>query len=94
MRPSYQSSQQNALDDARSFSDRSRLDPKARLLKGAKFGDTRYKVHIDGNNLMPARPGQVWATNWRKSFEEFPPRRNPGSFNLSDAMDKVSAGEG
>ena len=28
--------------------------------------------------------------NWLESFNEFPPRQKPGSFNLSDAMDKIS----
>ena len=39
-------------------------------------------------------PAQVYVKNWLKSFEEFPPRQKPGSFNLSDAMDKLSASGG
>ena len=36
------------------------------LLKGKKIGDTTYKVHIDGYNLLPALKGQgEWP---RKSF--------------------------
>jgi len=36
-------------------------------------------------------PAQVYIKNWIESFEQFPPRQKPGSFNLSDAMDKVSS---
>jgi len=39
-------------------------------------------------------PAQVYVKNWLASFEEFPPRQKPGSFNLSDAMDKLSASGG
>jgi len=35
-------------------------------------------------------PAQLYIKKWLDSFEEFPPRQKPGSFNLSDAMDKVS----
>jgi arylsulfatase A-like enzyme len=31
---------------------------KEDLAKGAKFGDTTFKVHLDGYNLMPAFQGQ------------------------------------
>jgi len=31
---------------------------------------------------------------WLDSFREFPPRQKPGSFNLSDAMEALSAGTG
>jgi arylsulfatase len=39
-------------------------------------------------------PAQVYVKNWLESFKEFPPRQKPGSFNLSDAMDKISASGG
>jgi arylsulfatase len=35
-------------------------------------------------------PAQVYVKNWLSSFKDFPPRQKPGSFNLSDAMDKLS----
>jgi arylsulfatase len=35
-------------------------------------------------------PAQVYVKRWLESFKEFPPRQKPGSFNLSDAMDKLS----
>jgi hypothetical protein len=39
-------------------------------------------------------PAQVYAKNWLESFREFPPRQKPGSFNLSDAMDKLGESGG
>jgi len=42
-------------------------DVKANLMKGLKSGDTTYKVHLDGDNLVPYLPGQV-ATSPRESF--------------------------
>ncbi len=35
---------------------------KEQLLKGHKFGDTKYKVHLDGYNLLPSLTGQ--STEW------------------------------
>lgn len=34
-------------------------DVKDRLLKGAKYGDVTYKVHLDGYNLVPYLTGQT-----------------------------------
>ncbi|HEX6851398.1 MAG TPA: arylsulfatase [Candidatus Polarisedimenticolaceae bacterium] len=150
---------------------------KEDLLKGRKVGETTYKVHIDGYNLMPALAGQgawprreflywtddgsvaalrydqwkitflkqeahglhvwmepfvklrapmicnlrsdpferaeyegfgynQWFTDhmfviapagayvgqWLQSFREFPPRQKPGSFNLDNVMEAVTAG--
>jgi hypothetical protein len=31
---------------------------------------------------------------WIKSMEEFPPRQKPGSFNLSQVMEKIQASSG
>ncbi len=39
-------------------------------------------------------PAQVYVKQWLDSFREFPPRQKPGSFNLSDAMEALSAGTG
>jgi arylsulfatase len=39
-------------------------------------------------------PAQVYVQRWLDSFREFPPRQKPGSFNLGDAMDAISAGTG
>jgi len=37
--------------------------------------------------LMPA---QAFVGQWLQSFKEFPLRQKPGSFNLGDAMDKLT----
>ena len=44
-------------------------DPNVKedLLKGKKVGDTTYKVHLDGYNLLPALKGET--TKWPR--EEF-----------------------
>jgi arylsulfatase len=39
-------------------------------------------------------PAQVFVKDWLLSFKDFPPRQKPGSFNLSDAMDKISESGG
>ncbi len=36
-------------------------------------------------------PAQAFVGNWLASFEEFPPRQKPGSFSLSEVMDKLTA---
>jgi arylsulfatase len=35
-------------------------------------------------------PAQAFVANWLSSFEEFPPRQKPGSFSLSQVMDKLT----
>jgi arylsulfatase len=35
-------------------------------------------------------PAQTYVGNWLQSFKDFPPRQKPGSFNLGDAMAKLS----
>ena len=34
-------------------------------------------------------PAQAFVANWLSSFQEFPPRQKPGSFSLSQVMDKL-----
>ena len=35
-------------------------------------------------------PAQAFVGNWLSSFQEFPPRQKPGSFSLSQVMDKLT----
>ena len=35
-------------------------------------------------------PAQSFVANWLSSFEQFPPRQKPGSFSLSQVMDKLT----
>jgi arylsulfatase len=37
-------------------------------------------------------PAGAIVGQWLQSFKEFPPRSKPGSFNLSEVMDKVMTG--
>jgi arylsulfatase len=34
-------------------------------------------------------PAQAFVSNWLSSFEKYPPRQKPGSFSLSQVMDKL-----
>ena len=36
-----------------------------------------------------AVPAQAFVGNWLSSFEKYPPRQKPGSFSLSQVMDKL-----
>jgi arylsulfatase A-like enzyme len=36
-------------------------------------------------------PAQVWASQWLSSFQQFPPRQKPASFNLADVMLKMES---
>jgi arylsulfatase len=35
-------------------------------------------------------PAQAFVSNWLSSFKDFPPRQKPGSFSLSQVMDKLT----
>ena len=35
-------------------------------------------------------PAQAFVANWLSSFQEFPPRQKPGTFSLSQVMDKLT----
>lgn len=35
-------------------------------------------------------PAQVFVSNWLSSFKDYPPRQKPGSFSLSQVMDKLT----
>jgi arylsulfatase len=37
-------------------------------------------------------PAQAYVGNWLKSFEKYPPRQKPASFNLDQVMEQVSKG--
>ncbi len=42
--------------------------------------------------MFALAPAQAFVGKWLQSFKEFPPRQKPGSFNLGDAMDKLTKG--
>jgi hypothetical protein len=35
-------------------------------------------------------PAQGYVGAWLQSFRDFPPRQKPGSFNIGDAMEKLT----
>jgi arylsulfatase len=37
-------------------------------------------------------PAAGYVAQWLQSFREFPPRQKPGSFNLDQVMEAVTAG--
>ncbi len=42
--------------------------------------------------MFALAPAQAYVGKYLQSFKDFPPRQKPGSFNLGDAMDKISEG--
>ncbi len=53
-------------------------DVKEQLVKGMKVGDTTYKVHLDGYNLLPLLTGETTESP-RKEFFYF---GDEGGLNL------------
>jgi hypothetical protein len=39
-------------------------------------------------------PAGAFVGEWLQSFKEFPPRQEPGSFNLDKVMEAISKGAG
>ena len=39
-------------------------------------------------------PAQAFVGQWLQSFREFPPRQKPGSFSLSQVMEKLTSPQG
>lgn len=64
-----------------------RADPYERADHEGTLGYSRWR--IDRAFLLV--PAQAYVSQWLQSFAEFPPRMKPGSFNLSDAMEKLTA---
>jgi arylsulfatase len=42
--------------------------------------------------MFAIAPAAAYVGNWLQSFTEFPPRQEPGSFNLDRVMEAVTAG--
>jgi arylsulfatase len=68
--------------------------PKLFTLRGDPFeradreGIDYGKWRLDRAFLLG--PAAAYVGQWLQSFKEFPPRQKPGSFNLSQVMDKLS----
>jgi hypothetical protein len=61
---------------------------RARRPRGHGLCALAHRPHL---RLVPA---QVFVRSWLESFREFPPRQKPGSFNLGDALEKLTANTG
>jgi arylsulfatase len=67
--------------------------PKLFTLRGDPFERADHegmgygKWRID--RVFALVPAQVFVSKWLSSFQEFPPRMAPGSFSLSQVMDKL-----
>ena len=64
-----------------------RTDPFERAdHEGMGYGQWRAE------RMFALAPAQALVGKYLQSFAKFPPRQKPGSFNLGDAMDKISKG--
>ena len=55
-------------------------------------GEGYFKWMAD--RMYALAPAQAYVAGWLSSFREFPPRQEPGSFSLSNVMDKMTSGRG
>ncbi len=65
-----------------------RMDPFERAQQEDAMGYQRW--YLDRMFLMA--PAASYVGGWLQSFSEFPPRQKPGSFNLEQVMEAVTAG--
>ena len=56
--------------------------------------DSNNYNHWWAEHLPNVFAASAVATEFFKTFEEFPPRQKPGSFNLSNVMDSIKKGAG
>ena len=65
-----------------------RMDPFERARQEHAMGFQRWYLE----RMFAIAPAAAYVGAWLQSFEEFPPRQEPGSFNLSNVMEAVTAG--
>ena len=65
-----------------------RMDPFERAEAEGAMGYQRWWIE----RMFAIAPAAAYVANWLQSFREFPPRQEPGSFNLQNVMDELSAG--
>lgn len=65
-----------------------RMDPFERARAEHAMGYQRFYAE----HMFAIAPAAAYVAHWLQSFAEFPPRQEPGSFNLSNVMDAVTAG--
>ncbi len=64
------------------------LDPFERAKKEEATGYVLWSAE----RMYVIAPASAYVAQWLQSFEEYPPRQKPGSFNLENVMDMVTAG--
>ncbi|MFA3920529.1 arylsulfatase [Ruegeria hyattellae] len=65
-----------------------RMDPFERAEAEDAMGYQRWWVE----HMFVFAPAGAYVANWLASFQEFPPRQKPGSFNLDNVMEVMLAG--
>lgn len=65
-----------------------RMDPFERAREENAMGWPRFYAE----HMFVIAPAAAYVANWLQSFAEFPPRQEPGSFNLSKVMEQVTSG--
>ena len=66
-----------------------RMDPFERAERES-IGYPRWWV----DHMFMIAPAAAIASEWLQSFREFPPRQEPGSFNLDKVMESITRGAG
>ncbi|MGD9714804.1 MAG: arylsulfatase [Thermomicrobiales bacterium] len=67
-----------------------RMDPFERAQEEHAMGYDRWFME----HMFAVAPAAAYVGKWLESFKEFPPRQKPGSFNLDNVMEVVTAGSG
>jgi arylsulfatase A-like enzyme len=65
-----------------------RMDPFERAQEEHAMGYDRWFME----HMFAIAPASAYVGKWLESFKEFPPRQKPGSFNLDNVMEKLTAG--
>jgi len=65
-----------------------RMDPFERAREENAMGWPRFYAE----HMFVIAPAAAYVANWLQSFAEFPPRQEPGSFNLDKVMEQVTRG--
>jgi arylsulfatase len=65
-----------------------RMDPFERAREENAMGYQRWFME----RMFLIAPAGAYVAEWLQSFQEFPPRQKPGSFNLDRVMEAVTAG--
>lgn len=63
-----------------------RMDPFERAEHENAMGYDRWYVE----HMFAIAPAAAYVAQWLQSFQDFPPRQKPGSFNLQNVMDAVT----